>query len=268
MLQPTTKPRDISMGIPPNFVPSTTPSPAPVAVAGQFETTLWSVVLEAGSHETSQSRPALEQLCRAYWHPLYCYARRRGYQPADAQDLVQGLFKDLIAGNAFHRVSPDQGRFRAFLLAAMNHCMAGDYDRRQAAKRGGGQVTLSLNEPDAEARFLQVASGSLSPEQEFDRRWALAVLARALNTLADEQAASGRGEQFAQLRPFLTDTAQRQDYSQVAGRLGLAPNAVAVAVHRLRQRYQQLVRAEVAGTVGTFNEVEGEMQSLMAAMRS
>lgn len=247
---------------------SSTPPLTQTAVTGHFDTTLWHVVLQAGSDETGQSRPALEKLCRAYWHPLYCYARRRGHAPADAQDLVQGLFSDLIAGNSFQRASPDQGRFRAFLLAAMNHYMAGDYDRRQAAKRGGGQVALSLNEPDAEAHLLQVPTGTLSPEREFDRRWALAVLARALDTLAAEQMVAGRRVQFEQLRSFLTDTAERRDYSQVAVRLGVAPNAVAVAVHRLRQRYQELVRAEVAGTVGTLDEVEGEMQSLMAAMRS
>lgn len=233
-----------------------------------FQTTLWTVVRRAGSDETALARVALEKLCRAYWHPLYCYARRRGHAPADAQDLVQGLFADLIAGKSFQRVSPDQGRFRAFLLAAMNHYMAGDYDRRQAAKRGGGQVALSLNEPDAEAHLLQVPTGSLSPEREFDRRWALAVLARALDALAAEQTLAGRREQFEQLRPFLTDTAERGDCSQAAVRLGIAPNTVAVAVHRLRQRYQQLVRAEVAGTVGAPDQVDGEMQSLMAAMRS
>ena len=236
--------------------------------AGHFQTTLWTVVRQVGSDETVQARGALEQLCRAYWHPLYCYARRSGHTAADAEDLVQGLFADLISGKAFQRVSPDQGRFRAFLLAAMNHFMAGDYDHRHAAKRGGGQAMLSLSEPDAEALYLQVPTGNLSPEQDFDRRWALAVLARALDALAAEQTAAGRREQFEQLRPFLTGTAEHQDYSQVAVRLAITPNAVAVAVHRLRQRYQQLVRTEVAGTVGAPDQVEAEMQSLLSAMRS
>ena len=235
--------------------------------AGHFESTLWTVVLQAGSTETTQSRAALEHLCRAYWHPLYCYVRRRGHSIYDAQDLVQGFFADLIEHNPFQRLSPDQGRFRAFLLAALNHFLAGDRDHRHAAKRGSGQPLLSLDDPMAEQRFLQVPAKTASPEQEFDRRWALAVLERALHALAAEQAAASKQRLFEALQPFLIDATGRRDYSQVAVELQIAPNAVAVAVHRLRQRYQELVRAEVAETVGAPGNVEAEMRELLEAMR-
>lgn len=235
--------------------------------AGHFETTLWTVVLQAGSAETTQSRVALEHLCRAYWHPLYCYARRRGHSSPDAQDLVQGFFAELIASNPFQKLSPDKGRFRAFLLAAMNYYLSGDYDRRKAAKRGGGLALLSLDEPIAEERYLQVPARVLSPEKEFDRRWALAVLERALNALAADQAAPGKQKLFKKLQPFLTDATGKSDYSQVAAELQMASNAVAVAVHRLRQRYQELVRAEVAKTVGASGDVDAEMRELLEAIR-
>jgi RNA polymerase sigma factor (sigma-70 family) len=235
--------------------------------AGHFETTLWTVVLQAGSAETTQSRAALEHLCRAYWHPLYCYVRRRGHSPPDAQDLVQGFFAELIASNPFQKLSPDKGRFRAFLLAAMNYFLSGDYDRRNAAKRGSGIVPLSLDEPIAEERYLQAHTSTLSPEKEFDRRWAMAVLERALNALAADQAAAGKQKLFDKLQPFLTDTTGKSDYAQVAAELQMATNALAVTVHRLRQRYQQLVRAEVAETVGASGDVDAEMGELLAAMR-
>lgn len=235
--------------------------------AGPFETTLWTVVLQAGSAETTQSRAALEHLCRAYWHPLYCYARRRGHSAPDAQDLVQGFFAELIASNPFQKLSPDKGRFRAFLLAAMNYFLSGDYDRRSAAKRGGCIAPLSLDEPIAEERYLQAPASILSPEKEFDRRWAMAVLERALNALASDQAALGKQMFFKKLQPFLTDATGRSDYSHVAAELRMAPNSVAVAVHRLRQRYQELVRAEVAETVGVSGDVDAEMRELLEAIR-
>jgi RNA polymerase sigma-70 factor (ECF subfamily) len=228
---------------------------------------LWTVVLKAGSAETTQSRAALEHLCRAYWHPLYCYLRRRGYSTHDAQDLVQRFFADLIEHNPFQRLSPDKGRFRAFLLAALNHFLAGDRDYRHAAKRGGGQPLLSLDDPQAEERYLQVPAKSASPEREFDRRWALAVLERALRALAAEQAAAGKQRLYEALRPFLTDDTGHRDYSRAGGELRMAPNVVAVAVHRLRRRYQELVRVEVSETVGAATDVESEMRELLEAMR-
>jgi RNA polymerase sigma-70 factor (ECF subfamily) len=235
--------------------------------AGHFESTLWTVVLQAGSEETTQSRAALEQLCRAYWPPLYCYVRRRGHSPPDAQDMVQGFFADLIARNPFQKLSPDKGRFRAFLLAGMNYFLSGDYDRRNAAKRGGGIAPLSLEEPVAEERYLQAPANGLTPEREFDRRWALAVLERALNALAAEQAASGKQMLFEKLQPFLTDATGKGDYSRAAAELQMTPNAVAVVVHRLRQHYQELVRAEVAETIGASGDVDAEMRELLEAVR-
>ena len=192
---------------------------------------------------------------------------RRGHEPHAAEDLVQGFFLDLIESNPFPKLSPDKGRFRAFLLASMNYFLSGDYDRRNAAKRGGGIAPLSLDEPTAEQRYLQAPVSVLSPEREFDRRWELAVLEHALNALAAEQTAAGKQKLFEKLQPFLIDATGRSDYSQVAAELEMAANAVAVAVHRLRERYHQLVRASVAGTVGASGDVEAEMRELLAAIR-
>ena len=149
----------------------------------------------------------------------------------------------------------------------MNYFLSGDYDRRNAAKRGGGIAPLSLDEPNSEERYLQAPATALSPEKEFDRRWALAVLERAFNTLAAEQASVGKQLFFEKVQPFLTDATGKCDYSLVAAELHMATNALAVAVHRLRQRYKQLVRAEVAGTVGTVSEVDGELRELLMAIR-
>jgi DNA-directed RNA polymerase specialized sigma24 family protein len=235
--------------------------------ASHFATTVWQVVTQAGSAETTQAMVALDQLCRAYWHPLYCYVRRRGHAPNDAQDMVQGFFTEMIAANPFQKLSADKGRFRAFLLAAMNYFMSGDYDHRRAARRGGGAVTFSLDEPAAEKLYLQVPSIALSPEKEFDRRWALAVLERALNALASQYVSGGKQQLFEKLQPFLTDGTGRCDYSKVAAELKMAPNAVAVCVHRLRHRYQELVRAEVSATVAVVGDLEAEMRELIDAIR-
>ena len=181
-----------------------------------FVTTLWTVVLQAGSTETAQSRPALEYLCRAYWYPIYAHVRRRGYPPHDAQDLAQGFFAALLARSPFQELSPDKGRFRSFLLAALGHYLADERDRRHAAKRGGGQVLLSLDETDAEERFALETATPATPERDFDRRWALAVLERALEALAREQAAAGKQHLFDRLRMFLLDATGSRDYSAVA----------------------------------------------------
>lgn len=244
-----------------------TPHHSTRQLSPHFGTTVWQVVAQAGSAETTQAMMALDQLCRAYWHPLYCYARRRGHPAADAQDLVQGFFAELIATNPFQKLSADKGRFRAFLLAAMNYFMSGDYDRRRAARRGGGVACFSLDEPRAEEMYLQAPSIALSPEKEFDRRWALALLERALDALAAQYLSGGKQYLFEKLQPFLTDATGKREYTKVAAELKMAPNAVAVCVHRLRHQYQDLVRAEVAVTVGVLGDLEAEMRELMNAMR-
>lgn len=251
-------------------MPECTPSASTSRSDGLFATTHWSVVLKAGSTESTQSRHALEHLCQTYWYPIYAHVRRRGYQPHDAQDLVQSFFAALIERSPFGKLSPDKGRFRSFLLAALGNFLADERDRRTAAKRGGGQVLLSLDETaaaDAESRFALEPAAGATPEKDFDRRWALAVLERALEALDGEQAAAGRQGVFDRLRTFLTDATGSRDYTVVAAELNVPLNTVAVTVRRLRQRYRELVRAEIAKTLAHPEDVDAEMSHLLEAMR-
>ena len=232
-----------------------------------FATTQWSLVLAAGETKSPESHEALEQLCRAYWFPLYAYLRRRGHASHDAQDLVQDCLTHLIARRAFRDVDPDKGRFRSFLIACLNHRVADAGDRNRAQKRGGGATLLALDEAQADQLYQLESRKDLGADRLFDRRWALAVLEQALERLSAEQTAAGKAPTFALLRSFLTDTAESGDYEPVAAQLRMSPNAVAATVNRLRRRYRELVRSEVAATVGQPADVEAEMQHLLAAMR-
>src|SRR5262245_23484016 len=217
----------------------------------RFTATHWSVVLEARDHASPQAAEALERLCRIYWYPLYAYVRRQGKAPHDAQDLTQEFFARLLAGNFLQSVQRHKGKFRSFLLAAMNHFLADERDRAHAAKRGGGQVPLSLSQEDAENRYLGDAISPLSPENIFEKRWAAALLEEAFEKLRQEFAASGKLDRFKALNVFLQDTSDTGDYVAVGTQFGMTANAVAAAVHRLRERYRELVRAEIAHTVET-----------------
>jgi len=248
-------------------MPDPAPNDSTSRPDGLFATTLWTTVLRAGGTETTQARAALERLCRAYWYPLYAHARRRGHSPHDAQDIVQGFFADLIERSPFQQLSPDKGRFRSFLLAALNHFMADERDRRLAAKRGGGQITFSMDDTTAKNRFSHEPASDTSPEKDFDRCWALTVLQKALDELAEEQAAAGKESLFEKLRPFLTDATGSGDYEALSRELTVPANTLAVTVRRLRQRYRELVRAEIAETVNSPADVETEMGHLLAAMR-
>lgn len=232
-----------------------------------FATTHWSVVLAAGGTTSSESQRAMEQLCRAYWFPLYAYLRRRGHSSHDAQDLVQGFLAQLIGRRAVRNVTPDKGRFRSFLIACLNHFVADAAEHDRAQKRGGGKALLSLDAGQADQLYQLEANNELTPDQSFDRRWAMTVMGQALERLCAEQMAAGKELMLARLRPFLTNSSEAGDYQAVAAQLKLTPNAVAVAVSRLRSRYRELVRQEVAATVANPSEVDAEMQDLLAAMR-
>lgn len=225
------------------------------------------MVLAARPHDSTQARGALERLCRSYWYPLYAHARRRGHSPHDAQDLVQGFFAHLIERSPFQELSPGKGRFRSFLLASLDHFMAGEWDKQNAAKRGGGKTIVSLDDTRAEQRFDREPATNLPPGLEFDRTWAQAILDGALGALADEQSAAGRADVFARLKPFLIDATGKADYTDAARSLDMLPNTVAVTVRRLRQRYRELVRSKIAETVASPADVDTEMGHLLAAMR-
>jgi RNA polymerase sigma factor (sigma-70 family) len=232
-----------------------------------FATTHWTVVLAAGKSSTPQSAHALEELCRAYWFPLYVYVRRRGYAKADAEDLTQAFFARLLEKNDFANVSSERGRFRAFLLASLKHFLANEWDRSQRQKRGGGSVHLSLDWQTADTKFQVAATSPPSPEQAFDREWAMTLLAKVIGKLQAENETNGRGKQFAQLKMFLTTGQGESSYHDAANNLEMDQSAVRVAVHRLRQRYRQLLRDEICQTLYNPADLDEEMRSLFAAFK-
>lgn len=230
-----------------------------------FSATHWTTVLAAGEVDSPQADAALEKLCRAYWYPLYAYIRRRGISAANAEDLTQSFLVSLLRRRSLRSVAREKGRFRTFLLAALDHFLADEWDKARALKRGGGHVFISLDEQDADGRYQAEPAAPVSAEQVFDRRWALAVLDAAMARLRQEHA--GKPGHFDVLQKFLSEIASEGAYKGAGAELNLAPGAVRVAVHRLRQRYRELVRAEIAGTVSSLSEVEDELSFLLQAIR-
>jgi RNA polymerase sigma-70 factor (ECF subfamily) len=232
---------------------------------GAFCTTRWSVVLQAGRSEDERAAEALEQLCRAYWYPLYAYVRRRGHTPEDAQDLTQGFFGQLLARRDLAAVSPERGRFRAFLLASMNHWLANEWDRTQAQKRGGREPVLSLDAEPRESRYRLEPADPVTPEALFEQRWAQTLLERVIERLGREYAAVEKGRLFEELRGFLSQRSAG-DRTEIAARYGIGLNAVDVAIHRLRKRYRDLLREEIAQTVSGPEQIEEEIRHLIAVV--
>jgi RNA polymerase sigma-70 factor (ECF subfamily) len=231
-----------------------------------FTATHWSVVLTAGQTSAPGAAEALEMLCRTYWYPLYAYVRRQGHAPHDAQDLTQEFFARLLARNYLGTVGRDKGKFRSFLLAALNHFMADERDRATAAKRGGGKVLIPLDEQEAETRYQADVASPLSPDKVFEKRWATTLLEQAFAKLRQESVAAAKGARFDRLKVFLEDGTEPGDYAAVGKELGMAANTVAAAVHRLRERYRELVRAEIANTVASPDDIKEEMRHLFAAL--
>jgi RNA polymerase sigma-70 factor (ECF subfamily) len=242
----------------------------PSSEAGQrrpvFVTTHWSVVLTAGRNDTTRARAALEQLCRNYWHPLYAYVRRSGHSPEEAQDLTQEFFARLLAQNTVARADPARGRFRSFLLGSLKHFLAHEWEKARAQKRGGGAQLIPLDFDTAESRWVQPVAPGDTPDRAFDRQWALALLDVVLGRVRKEYTDSGRDELFVGLKDTLTGGRSEIPYSELAARLGLSEGAVKVAAHRLRQRYRDLLRVEIASTVAGPEEVEEELKHLFAAL--
>jgi RNA polymerase sigma factor (sigma-70 family) len=225
------------------------------------------MVLAAGDGASSDGREALEQLCRSYWFPLYAYVRRRGHDPHAAQDLTQGFFERLLERNDLARITREGGRFRSFLLTALNHYLVNEHERATAQKRGGGRAILSLDEESAEDRYQShEPSHSETPDRLFERQWALALMEEAMKRLGAEHSGAGRSAAYDALRPFLSREPDPGEYGAVASRLNIAPGTLAVQVHRLRERYRQLVRAAVADTVQSPLEVDAEMRHLLESL--
>ena len=233
-----------------------------VADLAGFARTHWSLVLLAGQAPSPSAQEALERLCRTYWFPLYAYVRRQGPMPEDAKDLTQAFFARFLAKNYLADVHPARGKFRSFLLASLKHFLANEWDRVKAEKRGGKCEIISLDGDAAETRFLREPAVDTALEYAFEQRWAWTVMEQALTRLKEESAAQGKDGQFQRLGAFLSKEASAGIYAAVAAEMGVSPGAVAVAVHRLRQRYGELLRAEIAQTVASPAEVDEEMHHL------
>ncbi|MES2470178.1 MAG: sigma-70 family RNA polymerase sigma factor [Verrucomicrobiota bacterium] len=233
--------------------------------AGQFNTTQWGMVVLAGQSQAPHAGEALETLCRTYWSPIYAYVRRKGHRPHDAQDLTQEFFSRLLEKKYLKLASQERGRFRSFLLKSLQHFLVNEWVRGQAQKRGGGQA---LDEDAAEQSYQQAMADQPGPETVYDRRWALTLLERAMERLGADYAATGKKELFDRLQPLLLTEGAGASYRQEAALLGLSEGAVKVAVHRLRKRLGEVVRAEVARTVADPADVDGELRYLMAALNS
>ena len=227
----------------------------------EFLTTRWSIVLAA---QDGRSGDAMERLCRSYWYPLYAYVRRAGNSPEDAQDLTQEFFARLLAKSWLDEVKQERGRFRSWLLAAMRHFLANEWHRSRTQKRGGGAVVFALDSEDAERRYHDEPSPDAAPDVLYDRRWALTLIDTVLERLGAEFSAAGKAPLFAELRGTLTGGAR--PYAEIGTVLGTSEGAVKIAVVRLRERFRELLRAEIAETVATPGETDAEMRHLLDAL--
>jgi RNA polymerase sigma factor (sigma-70 family) len=243
--------------------PSSTPIPAEKR---RFATTQWSVVLAAGDNCLPEARTALAQLCEAYWYPLYVFARRCVDGVEDAQDLTQAFFCHLLEKQAIAKADSSRGRFRTFLVTALKNFQANQWQKARAEKRGGGQPELTLDLDSGESRYQAEPSHGLTPDKLWERRWVLTVLDHVLERLRAELTEAGKAEHFQQFKTALTGELAADDYEQAGEVLGLTPAAAKQAAYRMRRRFRQLFRHEVARTVADEAEVDVEIGRLLAAL--
>lgn len=241
-------------------------SSAPMGPRATFNTTHWSVVLAATRGSNDGAQEALARLCQTYWYPLYAYVRRRGHSAHDAQDLTQAFFAKLLERESLVSASPERGKFRSFILTAMKHFLSSEWRQATAQKRGGGLELLSLDWAAAEERYdLEPASHS-SPDKLFEKQWAVTVLDDVLKRLEQEYQTAGKAELFGVLKQTLMGRREAQPYSELASRLSLSESAVKVTAHRLRKRYRELIRTEIAGTLEDPQEVDEELRYLFQVL--
>ena len=262
--------RRVRLGSPP-VTTSSQITPEPTSIHSEpsahpaFVTTHWSLVVSAGHNDTPNARNALEKLCLAYWSPIYAFVRRQGQGPDDAQDLTQEFFARLLEKKSLAAADPAKGRFRSFLLASLKHFLANEWDKARAQKRGGGQILIPIDVAAAETSCGIEPADNLTAEKIYERRWALALLDQVLRRLRAEYVRDGKENLFERLKPTLTEASRSVRYAEIAAQLGTSEGAVKVAVHRLRQRYREVLRAEIADTVTSPGEVEDEIRNLFAA---
>lgn len=231
-----------------------------------FATTRWSIVLAAGRTSSQRSRSALAELCECYWYPLYAFVRSQGYSAHDAHDATQEFFSRLLEKKYLAAVCPERGRFRAFLIAACKHFLSNERDRARAKKRGGGRQAVAWDVDDAEERYRLEPADRLTPERIFERQCAIALIERALDRLRTSYSQSGKERFFERMKGSLAGKQPDRPHERIAAELGMTPAAVKVAVHRLRKRFRELLREEIAQTVDDPADVDDELRELFAAL--
>jgi RNA polymerase sigma-70 factor (ECF subfamily) len=232
----------------------------------EFATTHWSVVLAAGDRRAPAASQALAELCESYWYPLYAFIRRRVSDVDEAQDLTQAFFEQLLERATFEAADPERGRFRAFLLTACKRFLINEWHKDRALKRGGGRPLLSLDFESGESKLGLVASDALSPEQIYDQKWAITLLERVMDQLRGEYAAKQRLAHFEMLKHYLAGSPPGADYAQAARTIGISETTAKVAVHRMRKRYRELLRCEIAQTVERPEDIDDEIRDLFAVL--
>jgi RNA polymerase sigma factor (sigma-70 family) len=231
----------------------------------KFKLTRWSVVLAAAEEASPQAQEALATLCQTYWYPLYAYIRHQGYPPHDAQDLTQEFFFKLLQKRYLAGIQREGGKFRSFLLTALKRFLANEWDRARAQKRGGRHTVVSIDGDAAESRYRLEPAHELTAEKIYEQRWAQALLDRVFGRLREDYHQAGKQNLFDLISPSLSRSRDAMPYAQIAARLGVTEAAVKMAVKRLRARYRELLRAEIAPTVASPEEVEEEIRHLFAA---
>jgi DNA-directed RNA polymerase specialized sigma24 family protein len=232
----------------------------------RFQTTSWSLVLRAAGQSSTQAHEALAKLCQTYWHPVYSFVRRSGYQPDQAQDLTQGFFLVLLEKNYVGDADRQRGRFRSFLLTSVKHFLANERDRAHALKRGGGQKPISIDVLEAEGWYAPAAVEPTTPESLFERRWALSLLEHVMAKLRSEFAGMNKAKQFERMSAFLNCDPAGARYEELAAELVMSAGALRVAVHRMRRKYRNILRAEIAETVSTPEEIDEEIRFLLSTL--
>jgi RNA polymerase sigma factor (sigma-70 family) len=236
--------------------------------SGQFPSTHWSRVVAAGGAGGPKARESLAALCNAYWYPLYAYIRRRGYSTEQAQDLTQDFFTRILEKGLFAEADPGRGRFRSFLRTVCSHYLTNRRATAKTLKRGGGRPAISIDAAGAEGRYARELAHELTPERIFDRTWALTLLGRVFSQLRREYEDAGRAETFEALQVFLTDGTRAASHASTAQKLGITEGAVRVAVHRLRRRYGDILRREIAATLDDPAQIDDEIQGLFTALET
>jgi RNA polymerase sigma factor (sigma-70 family) len=233
-----------------------------------FPPTQWSMVLSAQDGDSEERSRGLERICRIYWHPIYAYARKRSFNPQDAEDITQGFFAHLLQTKCFGKIEQRRGKLRTFLLVSVRNFMTNEWEKRSAQKRGGGVPLLSIDLKDAEDHICLEPADDLTPEVVFERHWATTMLQTVMDRLQAAQEKAGKAEQFRVLRDFLSLGRGDRTYREVGNELGISESGVKVAVHRLRKRYRELLLEEISGTLEPGESAEAELRYLFGVFQS